>query len=210
MRLKKRWISLLAAAMVALNVMPVAAAETEEATAQLNVSFPAGDTTVTAKVAAVDAGNVSYVISIPSRVDFGTLTKPASGDEAYVTATVTVKLAEVSGLDESTQRVAVFVQDSVSGTKEFRLTGQDTANAGKELTYSIRLGEAELNATNGSIYPNGFLVGAFKSAGNIVDLTLALDQQQLNDPDYTLDQWAGNYKGTLSFYSKVASVNDYN
>ena len=84
--------------------------------------------------------------------------------------------------------------------------GRDTANAGKTLSYSVFNGAgADISAQNR--YANGYLLTGFEKAEESVTGTLKLDQNQLYGVD--LSSWAGNYQGTINFFSRIASLDDY-
>ena len=208
MKMKKTWIPLLAAATVVMGAVPAAAVEVEQPTTDLTETITSGDTAVTASVQPVDAGDVTYVVSIPSRVDFGQLKRPAAGENPVIDMSAAVGLKQAENLEG--KAIGVFVQDAAKGTQGFVLRGQDAANSDKELDYEIKLSEtgAVLNTSNLTPQVNGFLVAAFKEAPQSVGLHFLLDQGQLSDGS-DLAQWAGNYRGTITFYSKVGSENDF-
>lgn len=164
---------------------------------------PSGDTTVTADVA---NGDVTYIISIPDKIDFGRLTPPENDsaphpkEESY-----TVEAMEINGLQKDTSRVVVLMKDAVANSG-FQITGRDTANTGKTLSYSVCDSSGHDISTN-TRYANGYLLTGFDKAEESVTGTLKLDQNQLYGVD--LSSWAGNYQGTIRFFSKVASLNEY-
>lgn len=200
--MKKRMIPAVLTAALALTAVPVAAAELTEAS-------PAGDTSVTGYVADGSAGDVTYVISIPDKIDFGELQQPDSNESAPVVQTGTVTAEVIEGLQQGS-RVAVLVKDAADTEENpsFRIVGQNVANSGKELTYSITDSTTSADVLSGTRYSNGYLVGLFQNAEESVELKLTLNQNQLFNK--YLAEWAGNYKGTLNFYSTVASAGSFN
>lgn len=168
---------------------------------------PSGDTTVTADVA---NGDVTYIISIPDKIDFGRLTPPENDsaphpkEESY-----TVEAMEINGLQKGTSRVVVLMKDAVANSG-FQITGRDTANMGKTLSYSVfvRVDDLDEDISTNTRYANGYLLTGFDKADESVTGTLKLDQNQLYGVD--LSSWAGNYQGTIRFFSRVASLDDYN
>lgn len=206
MNMKKKVAPLLVAALVAANAVPVLAVENYQDVSETRQS---GNTTVVANVMNIDSGNVTYTISVPSYVDFGSLQRNEENMQAAYDKDITgqVTLTQVAGMDNGKQRIAVLVKDAENGTEGFKINGTSGAarSNNKSLNYKIMAGEQELDNT--TVYPNGFLVGAFQQAGDTVNLTFKLDQNQMTGE---LDQWEGNYQGTLTFYSKVAGLNDYN
>lgn len=205
MSMKKKLAPLLAASLVVVNMVPVMASEVEEPTKDISQENPLGTTTVTASIEETASGNVTYVVSIPSTVGFGALTRPKDTSQPnYATRSASVKLTKVDGLQED-QRVAVLVKDNVNGTNGFRVYGGAT---NQSLDYRIMVNQTEINNTNGTAYTNGLLVGALQEEGNAVDLTFQLDQNQIYNGE--LSDWVGSYQGSLTFYSKVAGVNEFN
>lgn len=179
--------------------------------ANLTETSPTGDTSVTGQVVDTDKGDVTYIVSIPDKVDFGTLQKPENSEEPHnMIQTMTIEAEEIAGLD-SGDRVAVLVKDATdTGESEnFKIVGQDVSNKGKELIYEIsnKL-SSDVPIQSGTRFPNGYLVSAFAQTGDSTELTLTLDQNQLVDK--YLPEWVGNYKGTLNFYSTVTDLNSVN
>jgi hypothetical protein len=222
-RVKKKMAALLAAALAATNILPVMAYDettsgsvAEENYQEISDTKQAGSTTVVANVQAVEPGSVAYIVSVPSYVDFGSLERNeeymGQGVEWNRVITGDVKLTTVEGLDTANQRIAVLVQDAENGTAGFKMNGASgtALTAGKTLNYKIYAGQEpnqyDLENTT-TVYSNGFLVGAFANENDTVNLTFKLNQNQMTGE---LDQWAGTYQGTLTFYSKVAGVSDYN
>ncbi len=197
----KKKLSIFAAALTAtallVNITPVMADELT------NVS-QSGDTTVTAKVS---NGAVSYMVSIPESVDFGTLKQPRDEQaDNTVSKTITVAATQLEGLT-GTDRLVVLMQD-LEGRADyaFYIKGQDDNNADKKLEYVPKSNPAGVLVSDGNLYANGFLIADFKSVGE-VNLDLVLDQNQLIGVD--LSGYAGSYQGTISFYSKIVDATQY-
>ncbi len=194
-KIKKTGISVCLAAALVFGALPVGAQDLTEVN-------PSGDMTVTANVA---NGDVAYLVSIPETIDLGRLTPPADNASAHLKEVeYTVSAKEITGLQKGS-RVVVLMKDA-SGGRGFQLTGRDTANAGKTLSYSVFNGAgADISAQNR--YANGYLLTGFEKAEESVTGTLKLDQNQLYGVD--LSSWAGNYQGTINFFSRIASLDDY-
>lgn len=218
MNMKKKIAPLLAAALVAANAAPVMATDDTNSGSvaegnyqNVSKTSPSGSTTVVANVAKTDPGAVTYTISVPSYVDFGSLQRNEAsmqgGNVWDRNITGQVTLTDVTGLDAMSQRIAVLVEDTKNGTNGFQMDGASGAALSnkKTLNYIILAGEQDLTDT--TVYPNGFVIGAFAEQDNTVNLTFKLNQNQMTGE---LDQWEGTYQGTLTFYSKVAGLNDYN
>lgn len=185
-----------AAAVLAMSVMPVSAAE------MTNVD-PAGNTEVTANVS--NSGDVTYLISIPDKINFGTLQQPKDNSTEHLAKrNYTVEAVQITGLDTTNSRVAVVLRDPDSSTGGFKITGQSASNSGKALNYSIYNNGTDI--TVGNMFQNGYLLTTFDKAGESVTGELRLEQNQLYG--VSLEEWAGSYKGTISFYSRVASLDE--
>ncbi|MCD8218026.1 MAG: hypothetical protein LUD01_08285 [Clostridiales bacterium] len=195
--MKKRWIALMAAGILSLGAMPVMASE-------LTDGAPSQEVPVEATVA---NGAVAYTISIPTEIDFGKLVQPADNAEEHnATQTMEVAVTKLTGMDATTQRLAVLLKDSAYGTTGFYLDGQESANTGKSLAYSV----AHTNGgdvASGTAYANGYLLTAFSAQDQTSSYTLTLDQNQLYGQD--MEEYAGAYEGTLTFYSKIVNLGEY-
>ena len=93
----KRWLTgLLAAVVVAVTPVYALAAEGDEK--DLDNAKPSGETSVTASVDGGSPTAPSYVIAIPSKVDFGTIKQPAAEANSYVTKDITVRSVTITNL----------------------------------------------------------------------------------------------------------------
>lgn len=204
--MEKRLVAILLTMVVAMaSFVPVTVrAEDEELT---NIQ-PAGDTAVEADIINGESGDVSYIISIPEKIDFGTLQMPADSKTAHPkNVDFTVSAVEINNLDTTKSRVAVLMKDAATGNKTFQIVGASGTNNSKILTYNV-LSSAGVDITNGTSYQNGYLFAAFSSAGQSINGSLSLEQNQLL-ADTTLENWAGDYFGTINFYTAIASISDY-
>ena len=212
--MKKRiWAALLAAVML-LTAVPVMASEPNEddtsviGEQKLDDIKNAGSTAVEADVRD-ENGEISYIIAIPEKIDFGTLQRPADISTAHPKQVgFEVSAVEIIGLDTSTQRVAVLMQDANASDKSlFIITGASGTNTDKILKYNV-LSSVGTDITTGFKYPNGYLYAAFSQAGQVVPGTLSLDQNQLSD-NTDIATWAGEFLGTINFYTAIAEIKDY-
>jgi len=171
----------------------------------LTDASPAGSSEVSGNVSSTEpGGNVTYTISIPATISFGSLTQPGDNKTPHINSqSFTVALTEVSNLTQG--QIAVLMKDATNA--DFTLTGQGTANKDKTLTYQV-LDASGADIQKGSLYPNGYLLATLKTAGSSVNGSLSLDQNQLYMQN--LKEWSGPFKGTINFFSKVVTVNDVN
>lgn len=202
---KKTLCTLALTGMLVFSGMPVMA---EDLT--LTQISPSGESTVTAQVSSTP-GSVSYIVEIPDRIEFGSLTQPSDITTShYAMTTFNATASEVKGLDDTGKAIALLAQDgsSTADDTRFRISGVDTLNSDKTLYYDV-LSEAEesISAEGNQRYENGYLFCLFRDNETFKG-TLQLDQNQLYDKDLT--QWAGNYQGTIRFYSRYVDLADYN
>ena len=210
---KRLWAVLLAATML-FTAVPVMATENPEddtlveGEQDLTNIENAGSTAVEADILGEDTGEISYIISIPERIDFGTLQMPADDSVAHPKKVgFEVSAVEIIGLDTATQRVAVLMHDANTTDATFLIRGASGTNNEKSLTYNV-LSSAGVDVTTGTAYTNGYLFAAFSQAGQAVQGSLSLEQNQLLS-DTEIANWAGDYLGTINFYTAIANIKDY-
>lgn len=205
--MKKKIAVLLLMTLTLVNVIPVMAEEPGKT--NLTDIMPAGSTAVEADILDEDIGAVSYIISIPEKIDFGTLQMPSDTSEPHVkTVGFQVSAVEIDGLDTTTSRIAVLMKNAVATTDTFQIQGNSETNNDKILRYTV-LNAAGNDITTGVKYTNGYAFAAFSAIGQSVNGTLSLEQNQLCE-DTNLANWVGDYLGTINFYTAIASIADYN
>lgn len=201
MKAKKITAALLTAALAATAAVSVSAVE-------LTNLSPNGSTEVTAKIQTT--GEVNYVITIPEKVDFGTLTQPATADDSYkfidfdITATT---------INFTSGAVSVWAKDSTSTDDQFYITQKGELADPFTIKYDFYdeaitdvTGKTPVNSETPS--ENGYHISTFNAAsqGEVQDVTLVLNQNQLYGKD--LETIAGDYSGNIIFHSayNVAGV----
>lgn len=198
MKKAKKWAAglCMAAMLAATPALAVCASE-------LNKSNPSGTTTVEANVAESAPENPTYVISIPAKVDFGTISQPNTEGTNYQTTDITVTCSSLEGLQQR-QAIAVLVKDATAtmDTDPFKLTNAN----GAELTYDLIMSSDSSNIKGSTWYANGYLFTSFTAAGQSAQNILRLDRGQLYGQDLAL--YGGKYTGSLTFYTRVAGVGD--
>lgn len=168
---------------------------------------------VSAKIAGEDEpGNVSYIITIPDKLDFGTLVKPESNTDSYKDVKFDIKATEVKGLPESGGwYVRVKVKDQgykMDEEERFFITQKtvsypDVSNGKNKFEYSFYTSsENTLNSiTNNRKDENGFNVAFFNATGQTAGCLLRLNQNQLYN--YDIKNIAGDYSGCVVFHSSI-------
>lgn len=200
MKIKKLIAALIAVVLVTSSVMSVSAAELSDVT-------PDNSTEVKANIE--DPGSVSYVITIPETVDFGTLTQPDSIDaDHYAIYRFEVEATELNL--KSNQGVTVYMKDANSTDNQFYLEQQNTETPFKISydVYDTTVTVDNINTydpINNTAEPGtyGYHLCTFLSdaQGRTQPVNLALNQNALYDQ--TLSDIAGDYSGTITFHSSL-------
>lgn len=207
MKHKKLTALLLTAVLTVFCVIPAGADEID-----LDDSNPASDSTeVVANVSNTAPGSPTYIISVPAKIDFGTLRQPQTSASSPISVPFQIKAELIDGLSSGSV-IAVLMKDTVANGSSlgFTITGQTEANAGKSLDYKVIItnddGE-DIDITTRTFYDNGYAVYGFSATGQTKNGTAVLDQAQLYGK--TLAEWAGSYKGNIHFYSTIATPVDF-
>ena len=158
-------------------------------------------------------GDVSYIITIPDHVDFGTLIQPETETDSYKFCELNVEATQLNNLAKN-QKVAVYIKDSSSGDGRFLLTQQGASDP-FYIPYDIYDHTVNDQTVSSAIPVNrsanskaqGYLLYDFgsESAGKVQTAVLALNQKELYKKD--LSVIAGNYSGTITFYSELITDN---
>ena len=199
----KRIISIaIAAALAAISAVSVSAA-------QLTESKPDGQTEVIAHIDGAAPGDVSYIITIPDVVDFGTLSIPADNSSDYdKDVTYTVEATEIEGLDPTTQAIAVYVknQGADAENRAFRIANKE--NSAIEFDYDVYRATQNLNESNrvnnGDFFTKGYYLTSFNTEGQTLDGTLRFHQKQLYGQN--IADIAGDYSGYMVFFSTIENI----
>ena len=192
----------------AMLAATVACAATVSASAlDVNDVTPFNDVEVTANIA--DPGYISYTITIPATVDFGTLTQPENTDtDHYAISGFNVTATELNLL--SNQGVSVYMKDSNATDNQFYISQKDAATPFK-LAYDVYDTPVTVDnidtyePINNTAEPGtyGYHLCTFLSdyEGKSQPVYLALNQNALYGQD--LYEIAGNYSGTITFHSAL-------
>lgn len=204
MKTRKIITALLAGVIAATATVSVSAAT-------LTGESPDGSTEVTAKIEGAGPGEVSYIITIPDKVDFGTLSQPETNEDSYKYVGFNVVATELNNFS-ARQAVSVHIKDSVSEDGQFYLTQKETETP---FTISYDVFERSVDDTNrldytpmnesGTQGEYGYHLCTFTAGteGTVQDVTLALNQKKLYGQD--LNTIAGDYSGTMVFHSAITT-----
>ena len=200
MKTKRIIAALIAAVLAVTPVMSVSAATLTDGTV---------DNSTAVKANIEDPGSVSYVITIPETVDFGTLTQPDSIDaDHYAIYRFNVEATELN--IKSNQGVTVYMKDANSTDDQFYLEQQNTETPFK-ISYDVYDTTVTVDSINtydpinNTAEPGtyGYHLCTFLSdaQARTQPVNLALNQNALYDQ--TLSNIAGDYSGTITFHSSL-------
>lgn len=204
MKTRKFITALLAGVIAATATVSVSAAT-------LTGEAPDGSTEVTAKIEGAGPGEVSYIITIPDKVDFGTLAQPETDQDSYKYIGFNVVATELNNFSVR-DAVSVHMKDSVSDDGQFYLTQKDSASPFK-MSYDVyehvvddanRLDYTPMNENDAGEYGYHLCTFTSGSEGAVQDVTLALNQRKLYGQD--LNTIAGDYSGTMVFHSTLTTI----
>ena len=200
MKIKKLIALLIAVVIVTSSVLSVSAATLTDVTV---------DNSTAVKANIEDPGSVSYVITIPETVDFGTLTQPDSIDaDHYAIYRFDVEATELNL--KSNQGVTVYMKDANSTDNQFYLEQQNTETPFK-ISYDIY--DTTVTVDNIDTYDPinktaepgtyGYHLCTFlyDAQGRTQPVNLALNQNALYGQ--TISDIAGDYSGTITFHCSL-------
>ena len=200
MKIKKLIALLIAVVIVTSSVLSVSAATLTDVTV---------DNSTAVKANIEDPGSVSYVITIPDTVDFGTLTQPDSIDaDHYAIYRFEVEATELNL--KSNQGVTVYMKDANSTDNQFYLEQQNTETPFK-LSYdvydttvtvdNINTYDPINNTAEPGTYGYHLCTFLYDAQGRTQPVNLALNQNAL--VGQTISDIAGDYSGTITFHCSL-------
>ncbi len=195
MKSKRKILSFaIAAVLAATAAISVSAAELTEST-------PDGSAEVTAHIDGAGPGDVSYIITVPDKVDFGALTQPEDNSDSYKDVEYSVTATEINNLSES-QWVTVRVKDKDADLENDQFYITQKTEPYTKFTYDVY---DETSAVNtGDMGDNGYMLVAFNQTGQTLNGKLRLNQNQLYGKD--LSTIAGDYSGYMVFHSSITTA----
>ena len=191
---------------LSMAVATMVTASTAAFAAELTPSSTTGNTEVTANIQ--DPGAVNYIITIPDKVDFGTLTQPETDTDSFKDVKFTVTATKIENLPDK-KRVAVEVKDkdATADNDQFYITQKTSPNT--KLMYCVydtgTIGEDDSHLAEGEMGNDGYDLVYFKNQGQTLIGTIRLNQKQLYGKD--ISEIAGDYSGTMVFTSSIVELN---
>ena len=191
---------------LSMAVATMVTASTAAFAAELTPSSTTGNTEVTANIQA--SGEISYVITIPDKVDFGTLTPPETDTDSFKDVNFTVTATKIENLSD-TDYVIVCVKNEGATVDDsaFYLTQKTSPNT--KFIYDVYdISPIENYHSPFAVVPmtepNGYFFVAFYKVGAKTTGTLRFNQKQLYGKD--ISEIAGDYSGTMIFTSSILTV----
>ena len=188
---------------LSMAVATMVTASTAAFAAELTPKSTVGETEIAANIQA--SGEISYVITIPDKVDFGTLTPPETDTDSFKDVPYEVTAVNIEGLSED-QYVLIRLKDkdATEEDSQFYLTQKTSPNT-KFIydVYNISPIENHYSplASVSMTEPNGYFLVAFNEIGAKTTGTLRFNQKQLYGKD--ISEIAGDYSGTMVFTSSI-------
>ena len=188
---------------LSMAIATVATTSTAAFAAELTPNSPVGETEIAANIQA--SGEISYIITIPDKVDFGTLTPPETDTDSFKDVPYEVTAVNIEGLSED-QYVLIRLKDkdATEEDSQFYLTQKTSPNT-KFIydVYNISPIENHYSplASVSMTEPNGYFLVAFNEIGAKTTGTLRFNQKQLYGKD--ISEIAGDYSGTMVFTSSI-------
>ena len=196
---------------LALAAVMAAAAAVSVSAAELTESNSNGQTEVKAHIDGGVPGDVSYIITIPDMVDFGTLAIPENNTDAHdKDVEYTVTMTKLEGLDPTEKVVSVYVKDQnavVGGDEQFYIANK--SNTDVKFNYDVYTATGanvnmSTNVNFNTMETNGFFLTGFSEQGQSLTGTLRFDLNQLYGE--SLARIAGDYSGYMVFFSAIEDV----
>lgn len=166
-----------------------------------------GDTEVDATI--VDsAGEVAYIVTVPTKIDFGKLICPDTDVDSYVTQKFTMACTQMQGVNSVT--LYAYNDGSMAGeaNQKFFLTNQTKPSCGFMPEYDLGVATERIDVT-GVMDKNGYKYVVFTAEGQTIAGGVRLNQNQIYDEIYNknreLADITGQYSGTIVF-TTVADV----
>lgn len=193
---------------LSMTVATVATASTAALAAEITDVNNSGETTVTANIQ--DSGKISYVVTIPDKLDFGALTQPETDTDSFIDVKFEVKVTEVNNITDN-KYIFVRVKDKNATEDDslFYLTQKTSPNT--KFTYDVyptgtmdQFAVPLNNPLNKMTDPDGFFLANFQAEGEFLVGTLRFNQKQLYGKD--ISEIAGDYSGNMVFTTSIVEA----
>ncbi len=200
---KGKWIAtgialLLTAVLLAFPVMA------EDDDQELTNQNTSGQTEVDAEIKD-GSGEVAYIVTVPVKIDFGTLVCPDTDVDSYKIIPYDVTCVQMLGVKNVKVSVCNLGAKEGETNQIFYLTNDDNWTSSFKPTYDVYVNRENKIDTSKAMPKNGFDYAVFTAEGEFVNSGVALNQRQLFPYKDNLKSIAGNYIGNLVF-TTVANV----
>ena len=199
----KRWVAGICASAIVAGVPAMGAyAMGGNPTTSMDGQNRTGTTKIVINVEAAAADTPTYIVTIPEKVDFGTVQQPSTAGEDYEVQSINVGCSQLTNLKLG-QRVLVRVKDSTATSKDDPFKVVNGKN--EVLNYDIVNIEGDANIRNANTWTdNGYLIASFAYSNQGETFRLKLDKGQLYGKD--MAEYGGEYTGSLLFNTSVATA----
>ena len=187
---------------LSVALVTVATASTAAFALELDQDSSTGNFEVTANIQS--PGKVNYTVTIPEKVDFGTLTQPDTNSDSFKDVKFEVNATKVENLPDR-KRLAVYVKDQNATADDgfFYITQKTSPNT--KLRYDVydtsKIEDIDYPLSDDEMDPDGYLFKYFRHTGEYSIGTLRLNQKQLYDKD--IYEIAGDYSGYMVFTTSI-------
>lgn len=187
---------------LSMALATIATASTAAFALELNQDSTTGNSEITANIQS--PGAINYTVTIPEKVDFGTLTQPDTNTDSFKDVKFEVKATKVENLPDR-KRLAVYVKDQNATVDDglFYITQKTSPNT--KLTYDVydtsKIEDIDYPLAEDEMDPDGYLFKYFRHTGEYLVGTLRLNQKQLYDKD--IYEIAGDYSGYMVFTTLI-------
>lgn len=200
---KGKWIAtgialLLTAVLLAFPVMA------EDDDQELTNQNTSGQTEVDAEIKD-GSGEVAYIVTVPVKIDFGTLVCPDTDVDSNKIIPYDVTCVQMLGVRNVKVSVCNLGAKEGATNQIFYLTNDDNWTSSFKPTYDVYVTRDNKIDTSGAMPKNGFDYTIFTAEGESVKSGVVLNQRQLFPYKDNLKSIAGNYIGNLVF-TTVANV----
>lgn len=150
--------------------------------------------------AAIDetSGAVAYIVTIPDKIDFGTLVCPAADEDSFTQKEFEVNCVQMVGV--SAIQVSVCNEGAAAGemNQTFYLSNQTDTSCTFEPVYDLYAGDVLIDTSQ--IMPaNGYTYAVFTAEGQSAAGSVRLNQRQLYAYINDIASIAGSYSGKMVF-----------
>lgn len=192
--MRKRILGMVIAVLVLCTALAMPAlAEGEDQ--QLDNVTNWGNTEVDATILDA-AGEVAYIVTVPTKVDFGKLSCPDKDEDSFAIQKFTIACPQMQGVNNVKLYACNYGSEAGEANQNFYLTNQTNTSCTFKPVYDLGTPTEKIN-TGEIMEKPGYLYVEFTKEGQSITGGVRLNQRQLFGKDLT--SIAGQYSGTIVF-----------